>query len=818
MQCRYCGIRLSNRRSHESAQFCSEEHHQSYEVAANRIALSTQALDSAMAKVAPGGFVPQATVWCDPYIPARAYPEELYKRIPAPRLPRLKVRDNEVFSWDDDPATAKSLAALAQREISPFVFVLPDPVGAPPPVRKQVRRNGAARYPSRKNLNKGVVAETKRFPSGSPKGFTSEMPISRLQPSFRMLSGDVSMARTMSPITPQKSGTNIHAGPPNPHLTAVRQAALRMAEKRWTQVRIPQTSLEPMEFLPLVEWGNTAKLGFDATGFNILGDPEPKRPATAVTDVVVNVRSALAEMERVTATGTIRFEPIVWEELEDGIAVDEPPVQAFARALELFEPPAPPKQTAKKETRPAKETVVEPPVIEVKVEEPPFDPPRMCEARAIEKPAVRRGEPGAGAPPADPLAPSGSRIHLPTISIQPLRRPLFAAPPPEPVKPVVPAKVEEPVKVVAEVTAVRPVEEVKPTAAKPAESKPVEAKAEAKPVVESKPAQAPPSHGRKKKKQQKQTGRTDHDSAVEEPDDLGEEVEAELLAAAQQPVETKPPVQVRKEEPAKDEPKKKSEPKPAAAQPTVHFGGMADVEVPRQSATMSLGLSKPESELITPVTGMGMGTKLAIAAVVIAVAGGIGYAVLGGGSGQPAQAPVGGVAVSQVQTAGIVMGEAGWSTDYVNDDGGRRLRQLSFYRPSMQLSDYRVEFEAEIEYKAVSWAVRAANTKSHYILKLVQERGNKGPVIKLQRFPVVENKPGEIVEKELTVPASVGTVYRVQTDVVGDKYRIAINDKTVDQWNYSQLAAGGFSVANEGAERGQIRAVQMWHLSERRAK
>jgi hypothetical protein len=630
------------------------------------------------------------------------------------------------------------------------------------------------------------------------------------------------MARTMSPITPQKSGTNIHAGPPNPHLTAVRQAALRMAEKRWTQVKIPQTSLEPMEFLPPVEWNNTAKLNFDATGFNILGDPEPKKTPKQVSDVVVNVRSALAEVERVTTTGEMRFEPIVWEELEDGTAVDDAPLQAFARTLELFEPPAPPKPTAKKESRPAKEAVVEPPVIEAKVEEPPFNPPPMCEARPIDKPAVRRGESGAGVPPADPLAASGSRIHLPTISIQPLRRPLFAAPPPEPVKAVVPVKVEEPVKVEAEVvTNVRPAEEAKPAEAKPVESKPVEAKIEAKPLVEPKPASAPPAHGRKKKKHQKQNGRTDHDSTIEEPDDLGEEVEAELLAA-QQPVETKPPVQARKEEPPKDQPKKadskKAESKPAVEQPTMHFGGMADVEVTRQSTTMGLGLSKPESELITPVSGMGMGTKLAIAAVVIAVAGGIGYAVLGGGPSQPAQAPVSGVAVSQVQTAGIVMGEAGWSTDYANDDSGRRLRQLSFYRPSMQLSDYRVEFEAEIEYKAVSWAIRAATTKSHYILKLAQERGNKGPVIKLQRFPVLDSKPGQLVEKELNVPASLGTVYRVQTDVVGDKYRIAINDKTVDQWTYSQLASGGFSVANEGAERGQIRAVQMWHLSERRAK
>jgi len=714
--------------------------------------------------------------------------------------------------WGPNGGLDARLQAVELFGIYPYPFFALTPLGALSPPRRYIKRRGPQGYPFGKEANKAPVSDSKRFPSGSPKGFTSEVPISRLQPSFRMLTGDVSMARTMSPIQPRTSGTNVQAGPPNMHLMAVSQTALQLAEQRWSRTVIPRATLEPLEFPSTVEWSNTTRLSFEATGFNFLGDPQPKKPGKLVPDVIVDVRAALAEVPTPAVRRTIHFAPIQWDELEQAESAPiQNPVHTMARALELFEPPQPLKQARDARPKPAEAKPVEPKavVIEAKAEEPPYQAPAICEAIAIKKPAIRRGPMAVALAPAEPLAASGSRIHLPTISIAPLRAPLCPGPNPETAaKPAV-----------APVAAV----ETKPEAAvetAPAEPKvepKVEPKPEVKPEVKAPEAkQSAAAGGRKKKKHQRQAGRNENDDPIEEPEDLGEEVEAELLAA-QHPgdvkvAETKSVAPAKTESPKKET--KKAEPVPP---PTVHFGGMADV-APQAADSMGLGLSRSESELITPVAGSGMGMKLGLAAAVLAAIGGISYFALGGGSDKGTQKPVSGVGVSVVQTAGVVMGEAGWTTDYATDERGRRLRQLSFYRPSMQITDYRVEFQAEIEYKAVSWVVRGTNNKSHYVVKLVQERGNKGPFVKLQRFPVVDGKPGETVEKELPLTAAGGTVYRVQNDVVGNKYRLTINDKTMDEWTYSQLPTGGFAVANEGAERGQIRTVQMWHLNERQAK
>ncbi len=139
----------------------------------------------------------------------------------------------------------------------------------------------------------------------------------------------------------------------------------------------------------------------------------------------------------------------------------------------------------------------------------------------------------------------------------------------------------------------------------------------------------------------------------------------------------------------------------------------------------------------------------------------------------------------------------------------------SEYRPSVQLSDYRAEFDAEIEYQAVSWVARAANLKSYYLFKLVMENASQA---KLIRVPVVDGKAGAAVEKIAPIRAQLGMVFKVRMEAVGDKFKVTLNEKVVDEWKDSQLMKGGFGIANEGTERGSVRAVRMWHLRDTAAK
>src|SRR5689334_7121988 len=55
---------------------------------------------------------------------------------------------------------------------------------------------------------------------------------------------------------------------------------------------------------------------------------------------------------------------------------------------------------------------------------------------------------------------------------------------------------------------------------------------------------------------------------------------------------------------------------------------------------------------------------------------------------------------AEAPLATVQMGEAGWLTEWVTDPtGSSHGRQISLYRPSLPISDYRLEFRGRIEHK-----------------------------------------------------------------------------------------------------------------------
>jgi hypothetical protein len=595
------------------------------------------------------------------------------------------------------------------------------------------------------------------------------------------------MAGTLSIKKPSPPAAG--AGRPNMYLSVVRQSALQLAERSWKNLDKPQAETTAMEFAPPLEWDHICGLHYEVSGFDFTGVGPKEKAGRAVSDgKIVDVAALLAEVDRPRRAEAGTPAPIHWDELD--VAAAPPPnddVAVLHAALELYEPPEEPK--------PARGKTVQtpPPVVEVKAaeaileaveEEPAYRPPEMAGPLDYTKPEMKTPPAAAAAAQPDPLAAPGPRLHMPAVTVLPLRQTMVAGPAPEasaaPVKSVAEAVVEP---------AVEKTEAVRAAAA------PAEAKAEIK--VEAKAA-AP--QGKKKRKHQKGSHRGPVEEAIEEPEDLGEELEAEIAAGqkpAEEPVRTLEPAAVVEQA------------KKQAPEPKLSFGGMADVPVEApKSASLSLGLNSEETPLPASA-GMSTGLKAGIAVAVLGVVGTVAVFTMGGDS---KNAPAGkAAAVSVLETAGVVAGDAGWSTDYTTDAKGKRVRQMSFYRPSMQISDYRVEFQAEIEYKAVGWAVRASNTKTYWALKLFQEGGR----VKLRRFTVTDGKDGAPTDVALPFASNAGMVFRVRTDVVGGRFVVTVNEQKVDEWHDAQIAMGGFAVANEGAERGQIRSIQLWHLRER---
>jgi len=79
------------------------------------------------------------------------------------------------------------------------------------------------------------------------------------------------------------------------------------------------------------------------------------------------------------------------------------------------------------------------------------------------------------------------------------------------------------------------------------------------------------------------------------------------------------------------------------------------------------------------------------------------------------------------------MGSVGWISEWASDKtGSARGRQISLYRPSMSMSDYRLEFLGQIESKSLGWVFRASDSRNYYVGKLELARRAR----RVNRYPL----------------------------------------------------------------------------------
>jgi hypothetical protein len=151
------------------------------------------------------------------------------------------------------------------------------------------------------------------------------------------------------------------------------------------------------------------------------------------------------------------------------------------------------------------------------------------------------------------------------------------------------------------------------------------------------------------------------------------------------------------------------------------------------------------------------------------------------------------------------MGEAGWENEWVSDRKGSALgRQISLYRPSIGIADYRLEFTGRIGLNSLGWVFRAADTKNYYVGKVSESAGR----LALTRFAVIRGVEGPRTRLILPLLPGAGPL-RVKLDARGSRFTIYLQNEVVDDWQDERLMTGGVGFLNEREERGQVDSVQI---------
>lgn len=248
--------------------------------------------------------------------------------------------------------------------------------------------------------------------------------------------------------------------------------------------------------------------------------------------------------------------------------------------------------------------------------------------------------------------------------------------------------------------------------------------------------------------------------------------------------------------PVEDRPK----PAPLEAKP-------ASPQITSDEAVPSFGLAPR-----TNVSWLGS-LKLKLGLAIILVAGASTY-FLGWGSkdGKPvlSNTAVSGDGVGP----SIIMGEGGWVENWGGDPAGMHAgREITIYRPSLKLSDYRLQFQGSIDTKSIGWVFRAADPSNYYAMKLMSVSSSLPLKVALFKYLVVNGRQTQVGRVPIDLPVDADTLFDIRVDVRGPQFTTYIQGQQVDSWTDDQLKIGGAGFLNEREERGKVKSVSIRYLS-----
>src|ERR1019366_2904918 len=144
--------------------------------------------------------------------------------------------------------------------------------------------------------------------------------------------------------------------------------------------------------------------------------------------------------------------------------------------------------------------------------------------------------------------------------------------------------------------------------------------------------------------------------------------------------------------------------------------------------------------------------------------------------------------------------ESGLTPNWFNDTATDRQRQISILSRSLSMTDYRVEFQAQIQAKAFGWVFRAKNPRNFYVMKL--QLVNPGPsgTLDLERFAVIDGDEQPHSQVALKTTPTPGNVYKIRFEAVGNRFSTWIQDHKVDTMTDDRIKSGGVGLYRERDE------------------
>ena len=144
---------------------------------------------------------------------------------------------------------------------------------------------------------------------------------------------------------------------------------------------------------------------------------------------------------------------------------------------------------------------------------------------------------------------------------------------------------------------------------------------------------------------------------------------------------------------------------------------------------------------------------------------------------------------------------AGWQRSAA---GYVQTGALAIFKPTVNFSDYRLEFFGQIASKSVGWAVRARDEKNYHAMKFTVVEAGLRPFIAMVHYNVVDGKAGRRIQTPLNVMVHNNRPMQVAVNVRGTRLVTSINGEEVDTYSDDAFATGGIGFFSEAGERAHL--------------
>ncbi|HXI39979.1 MAG TPA: hypothetical protein VNH83_08370 [Bryobacteraceae bacterium] len=155
-------------------------------------------------------------------------------------------------------------------------------------------------------------------------------------------------------------------------------------------------------------------------------------------------------------------------------------------------------------------------------------------------------------------------------------------------------------------------------------------------------------------------------------------------------------------------------------------------------------------------------------------------------------------------------GAPNWAGSWTYDPTGfARPGRLALLSGSQPMSDYRLEFLAQIEKKAMGWVFRAADTRNYYAMKLVVSKHGTAAGYSIVHYAVIDGHQKLKIELPLPITATSKTMLRVRQEIREDQFTTYLDGRLVDTWSDATLIRGGIGFFSDPGESAYIRWVDV---------